>query len=376
MGNRQRKKRRGGNGKTSTKSIVLPSLNADSIAAESATDIPQRMNGGGAVLGATTSKSSAGQTVTVCAAVLSALVALATYLYTVWHDHRRDNQESAVQSDIATLRDNYNSLHQGMTALKDAVLTLSSTVAPQLQKSITEQVKNVAANRNSAPVTETDSVLASVSTFITGFTQKKIPAQESFFKANSDSLKTIATTPAIFKTAAETQTKLADYRSSLDSFTISLPKGYCCEMDRSFHVSDLGGLTLGGEHPPQIVTLNGKRVLVSALMKAKTPYGDFFVYAHYRVNGLPERTAPPNPVTYIENMIFIDGSQTLDFFDFKDVVFFNTEIRYRGGPYRLQNVRFINCRFDVSTDQTSFDLLQNVATLPLPSSSITAASGE
>ncbi len=44
----------------------------------------------------------------------------------------------------------------------------------------------------------------------------------------------------------------------------------------------------------------------------------------------------------------LDGvTQTLDGVEWKDVVFVNSRVRYRGGDLKLDNVRFVHCTFEV-----------------------------
>jgi hypothetical protein len=49
----------------------------------------------------------------------------------------------------------------------------------------------------------------------------------------------------------------------------------------------------------------------------------------------------------ISNIAVVTPSQTLDGFVWNSVVFVNARIRYLGGPVTLNNVRFVNCTFDV-----------------------------
>lgn len=49
----------------------------------------------------------------------------------------------------------------------------------------------------------------------------------------------------------------------------------------------------------------------------------------------------------VSGLTLSDVTQTLDGVEWKDVVFVNSTIRYRGGDLKLENVRFVNCTFQV-----------------------------
>ena len=58
-----------------------------------------------------------------------------------------------------------------------------------------------------------------------------------------------------------------------------------------------------------------------------------------------------------------NGEQVLDGIHWYDVVFENVHIVYSGGPVELQNVRFINCTFDIKNDTRNNDKLLLYAAL-------------
>ena len=49
----------------------------------------------------------------------------------------------------------------------------------------------------------------------------------------------------------------------------------------------------------------------------------------------------------IRGLTFDGVTQTLDGVEWKDVVFVNSRVRYRGGDLKLDNVRFVHCTFEV-----------------------------
>jgi hypothetical protein len=81
---------------------------------------------------------------------------------------------------------------------------------------------------------------------------------------------------------------------------------------------------------------------------------------------LAEKVFPPSvPPPLIENVIVKGGQQGLDGFDWKGVTFVGTRISYLGSPVSLEDVRFVNCTFDLPRTQRGAKLAEYVA-LSLP----------
>ncbi len=72
---------------------------------------------------------------------------------------------------------------------------------------------------------------------------------------------------------------------------------------------------------------------------------------------------------YFRNGVIKGGAQTLDGIHWSDAVFIGTHIRYNGGEVALQNVRFVNCTFDVPPDDRGTELI-DYATLVSPNLTI------
>jgi hypothetical protein len=53
-------------------------------------------------------------------------------------------------------------------------------------------------------------------------------------------------------------------------------------------------------------------------------------------------------------------TQSLDGAEWKDVVFVNARVRYRGGPMKLDHVRFVNCTFEVSQSASGAQFAKDV----------------
>ncbi len=73
--------------------------------------------------------------------------------------------------------------------------------------------------------------------------------------------------------------------------------------------------------------------------------GDFFAIAF--------PTSPSDISQVIENVSFSGGSQTLDGFTWRNVTFINCDIKWNGGVSLLESVRFVNCKFSISTPPAS-----------------------
>ena len=66
----------------------------------------------------------------------------------------------------------------------------------------------------------------------------------------------------------------------------------------------------------------------------------------------------------MQNSLIRGGEQLLDGIHWHNVVFAKTRIRYEGGEVELDNVRFIDCTFDLPAVQRAADLAEYAAVLP------------
>lgn len=62
----------------------------------------------------------------------------------------------------------------------------------------------------------------------------------------------------------------------------------------------------------------------------------------------------------ISGLVLKGVTQSLDGAEWKDVVFVNARVRYRGGPMKLDHVRFVNCTFEVSQSDGGTQFAKNV----------------
>jgi hypothetical protein len=93
-------------------------------------------------------------------------------------------------------------------------------------------------------------------------------------------------------------------------------------------------------------------------------------------SGLDCRSRRPNEDVFISpspsietnpqmmNFIILGGTQSLDFFKWKNMTFVNTHIKYAGHAVVLENVRFVNCTFDVPADTLGMRLTEYAALEP------------
>jgi len=68
-----------------------------------------------------------------------------------------------------------------------------------------------------------------------------------------------------------------------------------------------------------------------------------------------------SPGASFTDLYFTDGQQTLDTYEWNDVIFINMHIIYRGGPLQLHRVLFINCTFDTVPTATGSRFLDYAA---------------
>lgn len=75
---------------------------------------------------------------------------------------------------------------------------------------------------------------------------------------------------------------------------------------------------------------------------------------------IPSGPVDENKIVMQEGAIF-NVTQTLDGVEWKDMVFVNSHIKYRGTGVKLENVRFVNCTFDLPTNAQGAELADYVA---------------
>jgi hypothetical protein len=91
--------------------------------------------------------------------------------------------------------------------------------------------------------------------------------------------------------------------------------------------------------------------------------------AKYDLIGHDSNKSQPLGTKYIFDF---GGTVVLDGMQFRNVVFRNTKIIYRGGPVQMTNVFFINCTFDMKLNENSHNLALAILE-PAPSTTFSGA---
>jgi hypothetical protein len=194
------------------------------------------------------------------------------------------------------------------------------------------------------PTVATKAVIASNS-LIAGLKDEKIPADQQYFKTivlHLNSLAGNTSNPSVAKAIHATRLSLAEYSSAL-----------------------------------QLEPQTGGQIVVSRNMEhawvlSHSPNGTFrgirFDFRKVTGNAI---VVEESPNTLFENDIIEGGNQLLDGIKWHTVTFVGTHISYYGGYTELENVRFVNCTFDVPLQidaprSTKAKQFLEMATLNLP----------
>jgi hypothetical protein len=195
---------------------------------------------------------------------------------------------------------------------ESAIKVLGSQQSDQVQKLI----HDLLAIAKTSDSSETAARAAEVAASLTVTLQKgKHPSPPEFFHETTQDLDALHQQEGpIRQIAFKTQTQLAEYRSALELVNEGGGTVVNCT-GASKH-----GTLFGAGHGPE----------------AKT-----------------DRT--------VSNMAIKDCSQILDGIAWQDVTFIDSNITYHGGPVVLRNVTFVNCKFNVDSDDYGFKLLEYAA---------------
>jgi len=189
---------------------------------------------------------------------------------------------------------------------------------------------------------------------ITSLKTNKTKVSPGYFAQISIQLQEMASEsqPAIVRNSAHTAlTYLADYKTAIQSVPdLSGPKK---EIERSFQTA--------------VSTRTNVKILFGVSVFPVYVHGDLF------------DTTPPlklsNNIVIEGPAVFVgmvpDASQTLDGVHWLGgVTFVNMLIRYNGGEVELQNVNFVNCRFEIANTQSgnllAFNIARSVSGLKVP----------
>ena len=185
------------------------------------------------------------------------------------------------------------------------------------------------------------------------------PAPNSFFESAITTLNQLRSTNIDQANVHQASVKLAEYRSALNPAP-PLPKRTGEPPNNSTIVAV--------RFTPTMITFSDSVILPTP---AKPLTLDGYGAA------LDGRQLPPNkefliPSTrsldtnpfIVKGLIILSGTQSLDYITWQDVTFINTRIKYAGGPTRLVNVRFVNCTFDLPTNDFGAQIAEYVTLEP------------
>jgi len=224
--------------------------------------------------------------------------------------------------------------------VESALQVLSSRMSPDDKDLILRLLSRAkeAAESGNATAAMQDTRLAAAYIFVAR--ARRVPAPERYFSESVNALDRIEASShsrAVLDVSLRTKVSLAEYRSSLN------PQPALSPDQRTFQSP------LRFPPPPRI----DASTFPATVFRSELPEGVDFL------QGPLVRSLANN--IRVENITFVDGSQTLDGIHWVDVVFVNTHVKYEGGEVDLRNVRFVNCTFAFSDSARSADLADHIA---------------
>ncbi|SRR6266568_1351960 len=188
-------------------------------------------------------------------------------------------------------------------------------------------------------------------------TVSKAPAPPEFFKQVSDVINSVSPRqPELSTKFGQLRISLATYRSALNPFP-SLPK-QTAELPTTKPPFNLTMALYRAStsvvlSPPKPVVIVGYGTGIDCT--SMKPGQEIFIPA--------TRSLDENPAT-VRGLTLVGATQTLDYMTWEDVTFVNTHIKYLSGPVRLRSVRFVNCTFDLPTNNVGQQVAQYAALEP------------
>jgi hypothetical protein len=212
-----------------------------------------------------------------------------------------DNKIGMLQKDIQATTGR-------LGKVEDAVKVLGNQQPDQTQKIIHDLL--VAAKIVGKPEIAARATRVATS-LMTVLKEEKRPANPEFFRLTTDNLNALRHQPELKTHAFGTEQQLAEYRSALQPEQTTRGTVFKCAQGPEI----AGGF--GGD----------KKVLNK----------------------------------FIESVTIVNCYQDLDGFSWTNVVFVNARIIYSGGPVILNNVIFVNCKFEIKPSDDGFEVLQYAA---------------
>jgi hypothetical protein len=198
---------------------------------------------------------------------------------------------------------------------------------------------------------------ASARTLILTAKDLKTPAPPGYFQqvtATLDSLGTVADSD-ISRELFATRVALAEYHSALEMIPEIPDKPVLLEV-RAGQPMDGARLAHGGVYRPTT------QVLLPARVDLNAPGA--VIDGSQLVSGtevLKPTVSFAEGGNVFSGLTFEGVTQTIDGAQWKDVVFVNARIRYRGGRLELDHVRFVNCTFEVSQSDHGTQFAKQIA---------------
>jgi hypothetical protein len=140
-----------------------------------------------------------------------------------------------------------------------------------------------------------------------------------------------------------------NYKSFLDSFSLNVPSGAEGKLVTQYNRANIPA----GDAEPRFAVTG----IVPKNQAAR------FDYIGQDLN---ENQADGNAA-----ILLVGGGQVLDGLQLKNVVFTGVHVVYKGGPLRMENVYFVNCRFDVEPESNGQQFAKSVLQ-SFPTSTFTA----
>jgi len=221
---------------------------------------------------------------------------------------------------------------------------MALTVSQNSADSAAELLGGVKESTNAGDSVKAVQAAADARTMILMAKQLKTPAPPGYFAAATAMLDDLSSVTDVDVTRQlfSLRVALAEYHSALEQF----PEVPSKIVELSVHPGqpiDSARLLSGAVYRPNAQVL----LPVQASLKARGAVID-----GSELLGGVELLSPVTTFAQGNNSIsgltFKGVTQTLDGAEWNDVVFVNAKIRYRGGPLRLNHVRFVNCTFEVT----------------------------
>lgn len=231
-----------------------------------------------------------------------------------------------------------------------ALLTLASKQPAETKDLVKELLSQAWQDVTTGHIARAEKALSISPVLLATATKQRTPAAPEFFKSSIttlDELQSRSSSVEIAEGVRGVRIILAQYRSALEVAKPLPTAAYYVLPKEAVRRSD-GFRTLHIDNVRQaVVDLREVPPGVSAL-----------------VLGPP---GPPGIIANSELPVFvINGTQRLDGLTLINVVFSNMLIKYSGGPITLQNVKFVDCRFEFSVGANP-DALADYVALDLPS---------